>query len=154
MLNAGLFQPVGVTHQLEPLHHGLFDDALAVGYRMQLRMDGEALHGEGLLVTDIVLPGQGLDIFKQLVKALGRKISHAQQHALAAAQHNIGTGAGALVAGEQHAAVFGLHLFKTLELQFVGHQAFHAHQAGNRKTIHIKKPPVLHSKKANTGVFA
>ena len=136
VLGTGFLQPSDVISQFHTLNGSLFQNTLTVGHTMQLGVQGETLDGECIILAQPLFPMDGLHTLEQLVKGLGRIGCQTDEHALAAAQQHIGTGAVIQVTLKEYAAVFCLHVFKALVLQFVGYQTLYAHQAGDYILIH------------------
>ena len=122
---------------LHPLHHGLFDDGLAGGHRVQLGGDGVALHREGRVPGQILLPGDGPGALKQLLKAAGREPAQHQQHPRPAAQVDVQPRQVGQFSPAQHPAVFHLHVLQAQPPDLVAHQFFQPQQAGHHKCMHI-----------------
>ena len=113
-----LLQPVA---PFQPLHHGLFHDGLARGSGVKLAGDGVALHGEGAVLGDIVLPSNGLHPLKQLLKAAGGEFAQHQQHPCATAEVNVEPCAVGIGAVAENAPVFHPDILQPQPLHLVAH---------------------------------
>ena len=69
----GLGKPLDAVDGFEPLHNGLFDDALAVGDGEELGIEAVALDGKRPVGGNDRLPGQGLGGLEEFVEAPGLK---------------------------------------------------------------------------------
>ena len=121
---------------LHPLHHGLFDDALAGGDGVELGGDGVPLHREGRVTGQIVLPRHGAGALKQLLEAASREIRQHQHHPCAAAQVDVQPGAVGQRAAAQDAAVLRLYILQAKALALVAYQLFQSQQTGDHICIH------------------
>ena len=92
-----LGKPGDVIAALEPFHHGLLDDLLAVRHREESGIETVARDGEGGVLGNPALPGQGLGLLEERIEGLRLKAPDFQKHSLAGAQTQIGTNEGSLV---------------------------------------------------------
>ena len=111
--------------------YGLFDDALAVGDRVQLAVQTVTLYGELAAAGDKALPCNGLGAFKQLIEGAGGEAAHDDQHTFPEAGTDIGAGHAVFVGAEVYAAVFGADIVHAHVPQLIAHKAFQTEQAGD-----------------------
>ena len=119
-----LIEPSNMVAALEPLHHGLFDDLLAVGHGKELGVETVTRDGEGGVLGNPALPGQGLGLLEERIKGLRLKAPDFQKHSLAGAQAQIGTDERSLVSGEGDSSVLGGDFFHIHAAQLVCCQTF------------------------------
>mgnify|MGYP000720217656 CR=1 FL=1 len=110
---------------------------------MKLGGEGVALHGEGRVPGQIVLPGDGPGALKQLLEAAGRKPAQHQQDPGAAAQVDVQPRYVGQLAPAQDPAVFHLHIPQPQPPDLVAHQFFQPQQAGHHKCLHIAPRSVV-----------
>ena len=130
---AGFGQGVQAVFGPQPLRHGLFDDALAGGHRVERAVQTVAADGELPVPGDEALPGQGADAFKERVEVLRLEFAHEDLHPLAGAQPEIGLRRGLPAAGEENTPGLGPHVFTSHVFQLVRRQPLQPEEAGNGK---------------------
>ncbi len=119
-------KPLNLISLFQPLHHCLFDDGLAVGNAVQLRLYRFSLNRELSIFRNPVLPRQSLGALEKFVKAPGCKFSQQQLHSVGRTQPEIDPWNGSQVGGKKHPAVFHLQVGIAQVPQFPGHHCLQA----------------------------
>ena len=122
MLNA-----VGFAHAYSG---GLFDDALAVGHGMELRLQRPTLDWEGGVTGQPVLEGYGTHALKELVEAACGEAPQFEQYALGKARPYVCSGKACHIRFKEHAPVFGRDRIHSHMSQFVAERAFQPKETG------------------------
>ncbi len=86
------------------------------------------------------MPGQGAHALEQLLKAARLKLSADHQHAVGAAQPEVGAQGVQGFAGKPSAAGLGPHALQGNRAQFVGYDAFQAERGGGDPLLHVQSP--------------
>ena len=136
ILHTVLRELLPVIMGLHSLHHGLLDDGLAGRHGVQLGGNGVALHREGGVLRQIVLPRNGTGPLKQLLEAAGREAAQHQQHPCAAPQVQVQPCRIRQRSPAEDAAVLRLHLLQAQSFHFVAYQLFKPQQAGDQIRFH------------------
>ena len=132
---AGLGKPVDAVALLERLDDGFFDDLLAVGHRVQGRLQTVALDGEGRVHGQIVRPRQGLHALEERVKRRGGEAAQLEQHALAEAAADVHARDVRVRARAAHAAVFGHNVAQPHMAQLIAERALEPEQARHAQFV-------------------
>ncbi len=91
---------------LQPLYHSLFRNRLDIRRTEQTAFHRRCLrYPESSVSRYIPFPGQGFDIFKQLIEGLGPKFSYFQKYPLRCPEKNIGITNGLHIAGKRDLSV-------------------------------------------------
>ena len=130
---AGLRQPGQTILGTEPIHGGLFHDALAVGHGVQLAVQAVSLDGKLTVLGNHIFQRQGLDALIQLFEGAGGEAAQQNHNPLTHAQPQVGLGHGIVAAGEEGTAVFHPYIVQLHPSQLIAHQTFQTEQAGNGK---------------------
>ena len=117
----------------QPGSQSLFQHRLDGRHRVELGVEGVALHREGALPGDIVLPGQSLGSLKEGLKVGSMVPPHHQQHPLAGAQVQIHSGNVFRTSLAAHSPILRLHLRQAQPAQLLGAQALQAKQGGDQQ---------------------
>ena len=132
---AGLGKPVDAVALLERLDDGFFDDLLAVGHRVQGRLQTVALDGEGRVRRQIVRPRQGLHALEERVKRWGWEVAQLEQHALAEAAADVHARDVRVRTRAAHAAVFGHDAAQAHVAQLIAERALEPEQARHAQFV-------------------
>ena len=120
---------VGIAF-LQARNHGLFQNALAIGKRGQLRMNAVTSHGERILRTDIVLPRERLHAVEQHGKIGCGVRAHLDEDTLCGAQVQIGTCTIDRLTLKGHATVHRINFLQSECFNFITQITFKPKQAG------------------------
>ena len=132
---AGLGKPVHMIALLERLDDGFFDDLLAVGHRVQGRLQTVALDGEGRVCGQVLRPRQGLHALEERVERRGGEAAQLEQHALAEAAADVHARDVRVRARAAHAAVFGHDVTQAHVAQLVAERTLKPEQARHAQFV-------------------
>ncbi|MPM74023.1 hypothetical protein SDC9_121008 [bioreactor metagenome] len=117
----------------------LFNDALAVRHRVKGGIQGVALHREGSVRRNILLPGQGAGALEQRVEGRRFKFSRHQQHPFPGAQVQVEPGDVPRDAAAKNPAVLRPHVGQVQPAQLLGGQPLQSEQGGHGQRNRIHK---------------
>ena len=127
---AGLLEPGLVVDGAKALNHGLFDDGLAIGYRVELGVQRPALDRKGIQTADEILKRQRRSAVKQLCKGARREGTQLDEHPLRRTQLDICLDHHRKIPLEGDLAVGDLYLFAAHSPDFAGENALQTEQTG------------------------
>ena len=129
MLCARFLKIADAVHALKALDTGFFDYSLAVGYRVQLRIQTAALDRERICLCDKVLPANCPYALEKLLKALCLERCKLYQDSLACGYPQVRLCKRIEIAVKAYLAVGGKEIFAAYLFDLVCHNAFQAEMA-------------------------
>ena len=127
----------------QPLDDGLLDDALAGGHAGQLAVQGGALHREGGVCRQQLLPGDGVDPVEQVVKGLGLVVGQQQHHPLHRPEVQVGGGDHLSPAPEGQPAIGDPQVLSAQPLELKAGGGLAAKKAGCNQFVHCRHGDIL-----------
>ena len=130
ILHACLGEPLLSVSAGQAVNHGFFDNALAVGQRLQLAFDGVPFDGKCVIPPDPILPRERFGPLKERIKTLCGEATDEQQDPLGAPQTDIRARQSGFVPLKKDPPVHGFRAGKSQCIQFFPERFFQPEQAG------------------------